>query len=431
MLYDQAQLAVAYVEAWQLTGDGLYAAVARRTLDYVLRDLAAPGGAFYSAEDADSVLDPAQPASKGEGAFYIWTADEIRNALGSPHHRYFSLRYGVEQGGNVHDDPHREFAGRNILYLARTVEETAAAAAAPPAEVARSLAASEGALLARRALRVRPHLDDKILTAWNGLMISAFARAGAALAEPVYLDAARAAAAFLLGALYDPASGRLLRRFRSGEAAIPAFLDDYAFLAQGLLDLYEAGAGLSYFDHALALSRAMLDRFEDRQHGGFFSTAGDDPSLLLRLKDDYDGAEPAGNSIAVMNLLRLAEMTGIEALRSSALRALDALAGRIVAAPVTAPQLLAAYLFSRSKPKQIVLAGPDPAPLLAALHRRFVPHRAIILLDSPQASARFASWLPALQQMRPIEGKSAAYVCQNYTCNLPVTDPANFIQLLQ
>ena len=431
MLYDQAQLVTAYVEAWQISGDGLYAAVARRTLDYVLRDMTDSSGGFYSAEDADSVIDPAHPGVKGEGAFYIWTADEIAEAVGQSAARYFNYRYGVEGQGNVREDPHREFEARNILYQAFTPEETAAHFEKPPDEVADSLAESEGKLLALRSRRVRPHLDDKILTAWNGLMISAFARAGAALGEPRYLQTARRSADFLLGHLYDQGSGRLLRRYRDGDAAIPGFLDDYAFLAQGLLDLYEAGEGLDCFDSALRLTETMRQLFEDRENGGFYSTAEGDASLLMRLKEDYDGAEPAGNSIAVMNLLRLAEMTGQDALRRSADHALAALGERIMAAPVTAPQLLAAYQFSLARPKEIVIAGARPAELLGALHTRFVPHRVVILLDTEQARQRFAAWLPAVAGMGEIGGQTAAYVCENYTCRLPTADTREFIGLLQ
>ena len=239
MLYDQGQLAVSYLEAFQITGDTQYAATARGILDYVLRDMTDSEGGFYSAEDADSVIDPEDPAVKGEGAFYIWTAEEIRDLLGEPLADWFCQRYGVADGGNVAQDPHSEFTGRNILYQSVTLEETAQQFDRPLEEVRDGLDRASRILLEARAKRVRPHLDDKVLTAWNGLMISAFALAGAVLNEPRYAEAARRAAEFLSARMYDSERGVLLRRYRQGDAAIPAFLDDYALFAQALLDLYE------------------------------------------------------------------------------------------------------------------------------------------------------------------------------------------------
>jgi len=425
MLYDQAQLAVSYLEAFQITGEASYSRTARGILDYVLRDMRDPDGGFYSAEDADSVIDAAHPEEKGEGAFYVWTQPEIEAVAGQPAAKWFCDRFGVEEAGNVRNDPHQEFSGKNILYQAR-----------PPEDPARVAAIEEVShkLLEARGRRVRPHLDDKVLTAWNGLMISAFAKAGAVLAEPRYVDAARRAADFLSRRMVDAQTGILLRRYRQGEAAISGFLDDYAFFTQALLDLYETGFEWRDLELAIRLTDKMAELFEDTEHGAFYSTAAGDPTLVMRIKEDYDGAEPSGNSIAVLNLLRLAQMTDRADFRASAARALEAFGSRMVAAPVGVPQMLVAYAFSISKPRQIVLVGerdaPDTRQLLAALHSRFVPQRIVLLVngESRQALARY---LPAVAGMAAIGGQATAYVCEDYACKLPTADVAAFAQLLQ
>ena len=434
MLYDQAQLAVSYLEAFQITGDASYSQTARGILDYVLRDMRDPDGGFHSAEDADSVIDRAHPEEKGEGAFYIWTRAEIEAVAGQPASEWFCHRFGVEAEGNVRNDPQQEFTGKNILYQAHSFEETARQFSRPVEEVEAAILQAAHGLLKARGARVRPHLDDKVLTAWNGLMISAFAKAGAALAEPRYADAARRAADFTGARMFDEGAGVLRRRFRQGEAAIPGFLDDYAFFTQALLDLYETDFKWRDLELAIRLTEKMAELFEDTEHGAFYSTAAGDPTLVMRIKEDYDGAEPSGNSIAVLNLLRLAEITGRADFRASAARALEAFGSRMVAAPVGLPQMLVAYEFSMAKPKQIILVGerdaPDTRQLLAALHSRFVPHRIVLLVDreSRQALARY---IPAIADMTAIGGQATAYVCEDYACKLPTADVAAFAQLLQ
>ncbi|HZT31409.1 MAG TPA: thioredoxin domain-containing protein [Bryobacteraceae bacterium] len=435
MLYDQAQLATSYLEAFQITGDQGYAETARRIFDYVLRDMLDPDGGFYSAEDADSVIDPAQPTVKGEGAFYIWKQSEVEIAAGVPAAEWFCYRYGVEEHGNVQEDPHHEFAGRNILYQAHSAEETARHFQRPLEEVRAGLALAEQKLLAARSRRVRPHLDDKVLTAWNGLMISALAKGGAILREPRYLEAARRAANFLASRMYQAETGMLLRRYRQGEAAIPGFLDDYAFFAQALLDLYEAEFEPEHLRLALRLMEQARDLFEDRVQGAFFSSRADDPDLILRIKEDYDGAEPSGNSIAVLNLLRLAQITGRADLRESAEKALGAFASRIQHAPVGVPQMLVALAFYLSKPRQIILVGAreaaDTRALLGQLNGRFVPERIVLLVDGEPSRRLFAGWLPVVDTMRALDGKATAYVCEDYTCKLPANNPEKFGELLQ
>jgi uncharacterized protein YyaL (SSP411 family) len=435
MLYDQAQIAVSCLEAFQATGDRQYADTARRIFDYVLRDMTDPGGGFYSAEDADSVITPEHPGLKGEGAFYIWSLDEIHALVSQSAAEWFCHRYGVREGSNVENDPHGEFTGKNILYQAHTVEETARHFNQPPGKVQAEIDRACGLLMAARAQRVRPLLDDKILTAWNGLMISAFAKAGAVLDDARYAEAARRASEFIISHLYDAPSGRLLRRYRERDAAIPGFLDDYAMFVQGLLDLYEAQFDRRHLELAVRLTEKQQELFEDAESGAFFSTAADDHRLVLRVKEDYDGAEPSGNSVAVMNLVRLARMTNRAGFRESAERTLAAFASRLAVAPVGIPQMLTACEWLLGEPREIILAGrrdsAEMRALLHELHTRFVPSRVVLMVDSVETQQALAAGIPSVASMNPVEGSASAYVCRNYTCQLPVSEPAKFAELIQ
>ncbi len=435
MLYDQAQLAMAYLEAFQISGDANYAGVARSIFDYVLREMTASEGGFYSAEDADSVIDPEEPGLKGEGAFYIWSAEEIRALVPSPGAEWFCYRYGVADGGNVANDPHGEFTGKNILFQSMTVEETAQQFDRPVEEIIAGLAEAERTLLRARGERVRPQLDDKILTSWNGLMMSAFALGGAVLNDARYAEAARRAAEFLSTSMYSAGSGYLLRRYRQGEAAIPGFLDDYAMAAQGLLDLYEAQFDLRHLQLAIRLTEKQRELFEDRNHGGFFSTDARDSSLVMMVKEDYDGAEPSGNSVAAINLLRLERITGRAEFRESAERLLAAFGPRLIAAPVALPQMLAACEFFLSEPREIVLVGDkdaaDTQALARTVHEIFGPNRVILLVDSDESPAFLAAGNPAIESMTKLEGRAAAYVCRNYACELPVAEAGALAKLIQ
>ncbi|MFN7937174.1 MAG: thioredoxin domain-containing protein [Bryobacteraceae bacterium] len=432
MLYDQAQLAVSYLEAYQITEDPLYAQVARETFAYVLRDMRDPAGGFYSAEDADSVIDAAHPEEKGEGAFYVFTAREVEEAARKPESDWFGYRYGVRPHGNVEEDPHAEFTGKNILYQAHTIEETAAQFGVAVDQVVRAIEATSARLMALRNSRVRPHLDDKVLTAWNGLMISALAKGAQVLDDSEYLQAAQRATDFVLTTMCR--GDILLRRYRQGEAAIEGFLDDYAFFAQALLDLYETTFDVSLLEHAVRLTRKAMDLFEDKTNGAYFSTADGDRSLVLRIKDDYDGAEPSSNSVMVRNLLRLSALTGDRAMRESADRALAFFAGRLTTSAITIPMMATAYLLSLSKPKQIILAGEHEAPetkaMLQAARRLFLPDSTIVLLEEG-SRGKLAEWMPFTADMRTVDGRTTAYVCEDYTCQLPVNQLDEFVQLLQ
>ena len=417
MLYDQAQLAISYLEAFQITRDGQYAAAARDIFSYVQRDLTHADGGFYSAEDADSAADPERPREKSEGAFYLWSKPEIDAILAPADAKIFCYRFGVEEHGNVSEDPHGEFRGRNILFQAHTLEQTAAHLGIRLEEVRAVLNTTSQKLMQVRASRPRPHLDDKILTGWNALMISAFAKGAQILNEPRYADAARAAASFIRRELFDPARGILLRRYREG-AAIDGFLDDYAFLINALLDLYETTFDREDFLFAMQLAERAGALFEDREEGAFFSTPEEGESLVLRLKDDHDGAEPSGNSVLALALLRLARMTGREDFRQSADRTLKAFGSRLKSAGAGVPQMLAALAFALARPQEIVLAGPHNDPMLATIRRHFLPGTVILMAGEGS------------QPLPAVDGKATAYVCENHACKLPVTDPESLEQQL-
>jgi uncharacterized protein YyaL (SSP411 family) len=440
MLYDQAQLVLAYVEAAQLTGQGFWADVAADTLDYVKRDLTHPEGGFYSAEDADSLpLEESRTAThqrpvprphKSEGAFYIWGDAEIAEALG-PEADTFRMRFGILPDGNAPFDPQSEFTGKNLLYSARTFEEIAAATGQSPSEVASTLERARVTLLALRSRRPRPHLDDKVLTAWNGLTIAAFARAARLLGRDDYLADAQRAAAFIQRALWRAADETLLRRFRQGDAGVDGYAEDYAYLIFGLLELFQADGDPKWLEWVLTLQRRQDELFWDDVDGGWFSTTGTDSSVLLRLKEEYDGAEPAASSVSALNLLTLAHLTGhanpkIE--RTFGMFANNAsMRGRAV------PMMLAALSTYHSGMPQVVLAGEpdDPATvaLTTELRRRYLPTAIVLPLRDGhrEVLSRLLPWTAALHRQ---DGRATAYVCRDFVCDLPATTPEELSRVL-
>jgi hypothetical protein len=314
------------------------------------------------------------------------------------------------------------------------VEETARQFGRTEEEIAKLLSEARCKLFGVRAKRPRPHLDDKIITAWNGLMISGFARAAQVLDEPEYVAAAERAAAFIRSHLYDGGTKTLVRNYREGRSAVAGFADDYAFVIQGLLDLYEASFNIEWLKFALELQETQDRLFYDAQHGGYFSGTGDDPSILLRLKEDNDGAEPAASSVAASNLLRLSQIRRDDAMRERAEKTIAAFGATLSQMPSAMPQMLVALDTSLSKPRQIVIAGQrgDEATraLVQEVHRHFVPNRIIILADQREAQQFLQGALPELAGMRPVGGKPTAYVCENFACQAPVNEPAALRELL-
>jgi uncharacterized protein len=426
MLYDQAQLVLAYLEAAQVTGDRSFADVAVDTLRYVRRDLSHPDGAFFSAEDADSV-PPDQAGTphphKKEGAFYVWAEPELREQLGADAEA-FCQRFGVRPDGNAPFDPQEEFTGKNLLYTAKSLEDIAAATGTTVAEVEAALARSRGRLLDVRATRPRPHLDDKVLTAWNGLMIAAFARAGRVIdGGSAFTAEAERAARFAEDHLWNPVSRTLLRRFRGGDAAVEGYAEDYACLAFGVIELFQATGEPHWLEWALALQARMDELFWDPADGGWFSTTGRDPSVLLRLKETYDGAEPAASSVAVLNLLALSHLTGDAAMAERLERTLalfSAHLGRAV------PMMLSALSTYHARMPQIVVAGDadaaDTRALFDALRVSYRPAAVVVPAFAPQREA-LERVLPWMSAMAARDGRATAYVCRDFTCQAPVHTP--------
>ena len=427
MLYDQAQLAISYLEARQATGQEVYAWVARDILSYVQRDLTNPAGGFYSAEDADSLLAHGKP-EHAEGAFYGWTKEEIDAVLGADA-AFFCAHYGVKSGGNVAHDPQDEFMGKNVLMQRQSLAVTAGEHGLEVPVASERLLGCLAKLRTVRAQRPRPHLDDKIITAWNGLMISALAKGAQVLGDQSCLAAATRAAEFIRRELYDEKSGTLYRCWRDGRGAIAGFAEDYAMLIQGLLDLYEAGFAIRWLQWAERLQAAMDTQFEDPVRGGYFNSRANDPNVIVRLKEDHDGAEPSANSIAALNLLRLDWMTGLAGARERAVKTIGALRPQWTTMPQGLPQLLCAIELVVDAPRTVVLAGDPSAAdyrtLAAVLHEQLGPRRAILGAEGGAGQEWLAARRPYLAAMKPVGGRATAYVCENFACQAPVTSPAD------
>jgi uncharacterized protein YyaL (SSP411 family) len=438
MLYDQAQLAVSYIEAYQLTKSKYFADVVQSTLDYVLVQMTHQTpkrmGGFYSAEDADSYAHEGA-AHKEEGAFYVWTQNELQSTLGAKNAAIFAYRYGVQTKGNAprQGDPHGEFKGKNILYLAHSLEETAQNFNKTVDETQTLLQQCAAQLFELRNGRPRPHRDEKIIVAWNGLMISAFAQAGAVLRASNYLAAVRHAANFIRDNLYDAEQSTLKRHWKDGAADVPAFADDYAALTRGLLDLFEATGEIEWLQWAEALQSTLNREFWDDEQGGYFNSAPD-PRVLVRMKEDYDGAEPSANSLATLNNVRLANLLEQEDYRAKAAQTLQLFGSRLQQIPSAMPELLCAQMMLQTPPQHIVIVGEagadDTKVLWQALWQPFLPFKNVILL-SDDTRAFWEARLPFVASMQKIEGKATAYVCHNFSCQQPTNDVEILKQQLQ
>jgi len=395
MLYDNALLARAYLHGWQVSGDHVLRRTAEETLDWALREMTGPEGAFYSALDADS--------EGVEGKFYVWSIDELRSILGADADLAIAW-FGVTEHGN--------FEGANILE-SRGPE--------PEPEVRERIRA---ALLRAREDRIRPGLDDKRLTAWNALMISALAEAGAVLERADYLDAARDAAAFILDEMRTP-DGRLLRTYNAGEAKLNAYLEDHAFLLEALITLYEATFEPRWFEAARSLADTMIERFGDPEHGGFFQTSSDHEQLVARRKEIDDAPIPSGQSSAAFGLLRLAALSGDARYEEQAAGVLRLFADLLRRSPLAFGHLLQALDFQLAPVREVALVGTDTSELARVVRGAFRPHVVLAGGDGTGASA-----VPLLQARTPVNGAAAAYVCERFTCQAPVTEPAELEALL-
>jgi uncharacterized protein YyaL (SSP411 family) len=425
MLYDQALLAMAYTEAYQATGKKRYEKTVHEILRYVLRDMTAPEGGFYSAEDADSEGE--------EGKFYLWTENEIKQVLEKEEGDLIRRLFGVEGAGNFEEEASGKKTGTNILYLKHSIQKIASELQIPERDLVKRMESARMRLFQVREKRVHPLKDDKILTDWNGLMIAAFAMAARIFGNHEYDRAARAAADFVLNRMRTP-DGRLLHRYRKGEAGITGLLDDYAFMIWGLMELYEATFDAGYLKAAVQLNDEALKRFWDDDRGGLFLTPEDGEQLIVRRKDVYDGAIPSGNSVSMSNFLRLARYTGRIDLDEIAAKIGRAFADQIRQMPSAHTQFLVALDFALGPAYEVVVVGPGgdegTLEMLNALKTRFLPNRIIIHRPSEASSSDIDSIAQFIKNHTAIKGNATAYVCLNNACKAPTTDIKEMLELM-
>lgn len=425
MLYDQAMSAMAYTEAYQATGKEDYGKTAREIFTYVLRDMTAPAGGFYSAEDADSEGE--------EGKFYLWTQAEVRQALRNEEVDFVARVFNIEKDGNFAEQATGRKSGNNILHVRKSLGELASDLSLSEHDLLKHLDMVRQKLFAYREKRIQPVKDDKILTDWNGLMIAALAKGAQAFDGPEYAEAACRAVDFILGNIRK-ADGRLWHRYRDGQAGVEANLDDYAFLVWGLIELYEAIFDASHLKVALELTGDMLMHFWDEDGGGLYLTPEDGESLLVRKKEIYDGAIPSGNSVAMLNLLRLGRMTANSDLEEKAAKIGRAFSGSVKQSPSAHTQLMVALDFGIGPCYEVVIAGnakaEDTKAMVKALRTRFLPTKVVLLNPGEQKSPEIAQLAEFTRNQPSIDGKATAYVCLNYNCKLPTTDINKMLELL-
>jgi uncharacterized protein YyaL (SSP411 family) len=425
MLYDQAMLLMAYTEAFQATRKEDYGKTAKEIILYVLREMTDTVGGFYSAEDADSDGE--------EGKYYLWTQEEIRQALPNDEADFIEKVFNVQEKGNYEEATTGLKTGKNVLFLRKPLDEIAEDVKISLQELAGTMNEARHRLLVARSKRTHPNKDDKILSDWNGLMIAALAESAAVFNEPEYARVAERAATFVLTHMVDE-NGRLLHRYRQGDTAIPGFLDDYAFMIWGLIELYEAKFNAEHLKSAIKLAASMISYFWDEQRGGFFQTADDTATTLGRNKEAHDGAYPSGNSVAALDLIRLARLTGETKLEDKAAELMRAFAGKVSLSPSAYTHLMIALDFALGPSSEVVIAGDLKADktqkMLEALHSRFIPRKVLLLRSSTEKAGEIARMAKFTEYMVSTNGKPTAYVCQNHTCKLPTADPETMLQLL-
>ena len=425
MLYDQAMLAMAYIEAYQATGIKEFEETAREIFTYVLRDMTDKKGGFYSAEDADS--------EGVEGKFYVWTVDEIRQVLKGDEADLIINVYSIDKTGNFRDEASGENTGTNILHLTGSLTEIAFKNKESVDGLKERVEAARQKLFATRNKRIHPHKDDKILTDWNGLMIAALAKGAQAFDEPKYAEAAKRAADFILTDMRRE-DGRILHRYRDGDTAILANVDDYAFLIWGLLELYETVFDVGYLRTALSLNGEMIKYFWDEQDGGFYFTAEDAEELIVRQKEIYDGAIPSGNSVAVLNLFRLARITANTDFEDKANMILRAFSKDVQSAPSGYTQMMVALGFGIGPSYEIVIVGEpeaeDTKDMLNSLGKHFIPYKVVLLKPADQETSDITSIAEYIEYHSSFDGKATAYVCLDFACKMPVTNTDEMLKLL-
>ena len=420
MLYDQALISMAFIETYQVTGKEDYAEKVHEVMTYVLRDMTSTEGGFYSAEDADS--------EGVEGKFYVWETRELKNLLEDKDFKLFCQVFNITEEGNFHDEATGEQTGKNILFLKKSLGELAEGLGIDKEILKTEIKNIQELLFKKREERIKPHLDDKILTDWNGLIIAAMARAGSVLKEEKYTAAAQKAADFILENLRTP-QGRLLKSYREGASSLPGLADDYAFFIWGLLELYEATFKASYLENALRLNDIFLHLFWDEEKGGHYLTAEDAKDLPLRPKEIYDGAYPSANSVSALNMIRLARLTGNSDLEQKSRQIGKAFAGEISNHPVAATQFLSALDFFLGPAVEIVIVGEKEdliaREMLQNIYSSFAPNKVLLFKDIQDAEEEnlLTELAPFVQEQKNLEGKTTAYVCRNYSCLSPIHSP--------
>ncbi|MDB9823411.1 thioredoxin domain-containing protein [Deltaproteobacteria bacterium] len=423
MLYDQALLAIAYLEAYQATGAEDYGGTAKEIFDYVLRDMTSPLGGFYSAEDADSEGE--------EGKFYVWKEEEIVDVLEKDEADIIKRVFNIEKNGNFRDEASGRNTGTNIFHLQDTLTGIAVDLKMTPGELEYKISSARKRLFENRDKRIHPHKDDKILTDWNGLMIAAFSRGAQLFEKREYLEAAVKASNFILNSMRGP-DCRLLHRYRDGSAGITANLDDFAFMVWGLIELYETVFDSGYLKPALDLNQDMISRFRDENKGGFFFTPDDGEKLIIRKKEVYDGALPSGNSVAMLNILRLARITGRSDLEEMAAEIGRAFSNEIKQHPSAFTYFMTAVDFSIGPSYEVVIAGnpekDDTRKMLKALRRNFTPNKVTIMRSSEEAEPGIDSLAGFVKNHGSIDGRATAYVCVNNSCKAPTTEVERMLE---
>jgi len=438
MLYDQATLIKAYVDAWKSTRDDRYRNVVLQTAEYLLRDMQHEQGGFFSAEDAES-YESKDAKEKREGAFYVWSIEELDAALNDASlSKIAQSYYAFDKKGNA---PPGEFAtdeleGYNTLRIEKSVAELAAEFQMPEPEAQTKLARINVALFQARSQRPRPHLDDKIIASWNGLAISALSRAGQTLGKPEYTEAAAKAARFIRSQLYDSDSGKLVRLYRDAPSTVEAFADDYAYLIEGLIDLYEASADPQWLDWAQRLQETQINLFYDNSNGGFFGFTASDDIVFAQSKDSFDGAIPSVNSVSAKNLARLGQFFDSADYTEKARQTVLAFIPSVVESPMRMPALLDAALYVIKKPIQIVIADTSEGKSMHTIANEILlPNRLLLHADAGKSQEYLGKRLPFIQSAQAIDGKPTAYVCENFVCQLPARSPetlkSQLEQLLQ
>jgi len=426
MLYDQAMLAMAYIEAYQATGKKEYEQTAREIFTYVLRDMTDKGGGFYSAEDADSEGE--------EGKFYLWTDEEIKEILGKDQADLIINVFNVKDEGNFSEEASGRKTGNNILHLKKPVAEIASSLNVSEEELSKSIETSRERLFQVREKRIHPYKDDKILTDWNGLMIAAFAKGAKAFNDPKYSEAASRAVDFILKNLRDN-NGRLLHRYRDGEAGIMANIDDYAFLIWGLIELYEATFDTMYLQTALDLNNELIKHFWDVKNGGFYFTSDDGEELLVRQKEINDGAIPSGNSVAMLNLLRLGRITADTDFEEKAFQIGNVFSESVKRYPSGFTQFMVGLEFGIGPSYEVIIVGDskaqDTEDMLQSLHKQFVPNKVVLFRSTEEGEGSITQIAEYTKNHISQNGKATAYVCLNYECKLPTTDIEKMLELLK